>query len=219
MNDFNRPLARRFETWASAMAATVLSLGSVAPAIAQTVPEVVWLAGSGNDIEIISGEVQAIQGDRVRLRLPDGTTRLVGITMLDRERVLVNPGAMVTVALVDNSFFAQAVEPGQETLRVNSGQIYRDMDPAVTVYDRDGNVTVTRDGVTATVDDPTVQRQTVIEQRVIQEPVRQEPVVVRQEPVQTTTVIERRVVQPEPQPTTTTTVRQTQSPQPVRGLW
>lgn len=218
MNDFQRPMVRRFETWASALAATVLSLGSVAPAIAQTVPEVVWLAGSGNDIEIISGEVQAVQGDRVRLRLPDGTTRLVGITMLDRERVLVNPGAMVTVALVDNSFFAQAVEPGQETLRVNSGQIYRDMDPAVTVYDRDREVTVTRDGVTATVDGPTVERQTVIEQRVVQE-----PVVVRQEPVQTTTVIERRVVQPEPQPvprtTTTTTVRQEQPAQPVRGLW
>lgn len=212
MNNFQRPVVRRFETWASAMAATVLSLGSVAPAIAQTVPEVVWLAGSGNDIEIISGEVQAVQGDRVRLRLPDGTTRLVGITMLDRERVLVNPGAMVTVALVDNSFFAQAVEPGQESLRVNSGQIYRDMDPAVTVYDRDREVTVTRDGVTATVDSTAVQRQTVIEPRVVQEP------------VQTTTVIERRVVQPEPQPvprttTTTTTVRQEQPAQPVRGLW
>ncbi|MCG9884762.1 MAG: hypothetical protein MH825_04135 [Cyanobacteria bacterium] len=212
MNNFQRPVVRRFETWASAMAATVLSFGSVAPAIAQTVPEVVWLAGSGNDIEIISGEVQAIQGDRVRLRLPDGTVRLVGITMLDRERVLVNPGAMVTVALVDNSFFAQAVEPGQETLRVNSGQIYREVDPAVTVYDRDREVTVTRDGVTATMDSTAVQRQTVIEQRVVQEP------------VQTTTVIERRVVQPEPQPvqrttTTTTTVRQGQSAQPVRGLW
>ena len=184
-------LSRSPAAWLGGAIALLAPVATALPALAQSVvPEVVWLAGSDQDLEIVSGEVLALQGDRVRLRQPDGTERIIGVTLLDRARVRVLPGSTITVALVDNSFFAQSVETGSEALRTESGRLYRD--------ERRINATV----------DGTVTRGSVAEETVDS----------NRTSVQRETVIERRVVQPTPEPRPAT-ARETQPAQPIRGLW
>ncbi len=121
-------MARMWNVTSSiAIALTIATVGTVAgaiaPAQAEPAPDVVWMVGPAQNVEIVSGEIQDIVGDRARLLLTDGSSRLVGLTQVDRTRLGLDPGDQITVALVDGRFFAQAVALGTDALLIRNGYI------------------------------------------------------------------------------------------------
>jgi len=128
-------------------------------------PEVVWMVGPAENVEIVTGEIQDLVGDRVRLLLTDGSTRLVGITQLDRTRLGLDPGDQITLALVDGRFFAQAVALGNDALVIRNGSIQ--LANADSAYVSTSQASVT---TTTTVQQRTVQRsgqQTTVQQTTV----------------------------------------------------
>jgi hypothetical protein len=101
----------------------------------------------------------------VRLLLTDGSTRLVGITQLDRTRLGLDPGDQITLALVDGRFFAQAVALGNDALVIRNG--YIQLANADSAYVSTSQASVT---TTTTVQQRTVQRsgqQTTVQQTTV----------------------------------------------------
>lgn len=146
--------------------ALLVTTATLAPLPARAeMPEVVWMVGPAENVEIVTGEIQDLVGDRVRLLLTDGSTRLVGITQLDRTRLGLDPGDQITLALVDGRFFAQAVALGNDALVIRNGSIQ--LANADSAYVSTSQASVT---TTTTVQQRTVQRsgqQTTIQQTTV----------------------------------------------------
>lgn len=146
--------------------ALLATTATLAPLPAQAeMPEVVWMVGPAENVEIVTGEIQDLVGDRVRLLLTDGSTRLVGITQLDRTRLGLDPGDQITLALVDGRFFAQAVALGNDALMIRNG--YIQLANADSAYVSTSQASVT---TTTTVQQRTVQRsgqQTTVQQTTV----------------------------------------------------
>lgn len=147
---------------AIALSAMVATAVTPAPVRAE-MPEVVWMVGPSANVEILSGEIQDMVGDRARLVMSDGSVRLVGLTQLDRTRLGLDPGDRITVALVDGRFFAQAVALGDDSLTVRNGYIQLASAEGVTVSSSDSSSSMV-------VTSGTVRRTTTVQQRVITEP-------------------------------------------------
>jgi len=144
-------MARMWNVTSSiAIALTIATVGTVAgaiaPAQAEPAPDVVWMVGPAQNVEIVSGEIQDIVGDRARLLLTDGSSRLVGLTQVDRTRLGLDPGDQITVALVDGRFFAQAVALGTDALLIRNGYIQLASVDGISVSSSSGS-TVTRSTV------------------------------------------------------------------------
>lgn len=209
---------------------SAIALGGSLPVQAQTAevissPDVVWLLDPDPNLEIVSGEVVEIVRDRARVRLSDGTTRLLGLTKIDRDRLSLQSGDPITVALSSRSFFAQAVERGLASFgRDTAGRIVRNSSTSVTltptgtvtststvggtVTDGSASTTVRTGGtITSGSSSSTTTGSTTT--------IRTERRIIQQEEVRPAATVqtERRVIQQE--------VRQEEvrPAQPVRGLW
>lgn len=175
-----------------AIALTTIAAATITPTPVQAQsPEVVWMVGPSQNVEILSGEIQDMVGDRARLVMSDGSVRVIGLTQLDRTRLGLDPGDRITVALVDGRFFAQAVALGDDALAVRDGYIRLVDVNGVTVSSSDGSVSSSSSSSSSTVvtTGGTVRRTTTVQQRVVTEP-----------------VVTERVVSPAPAA-------------PVRGMW
>ncbi len=153
-----------------AIALTTIAAATATPApVRAEVPEVVWMVGPSANVEILSGEIQDMVGDRARLVLSDGSVRLIGLTQLDRTRLGLDPGDRITVALVDGRFFAQAVALGDDSLTIRNGYIQlASVDGVAVSSSSSSSSTVVTTG--------TVRRTTTVQQRVITEPAPAAPV-------------------------------------------
>jgi len=152
-----------------AIALTTIAATTITPTpVRAEMPEVVWMVGPSANVEILSGEIQDMVGDRARLVMSDGSVRLIGLTQLDRTRLGLDPGDRITVALVDGRFFAQAVALGDDSLTIRNGYIQAVGVDGVTVSSSSSSSTVVTSG--------TVRRTTTVQQRVITEPAPAAPV-------------------------------------------
>lgn len=163
-------------------------------AVRADAPDVVWLVGQvQNNVEILSGEIQDLVGDRARLVMSDGSVRVIGLTQLDRTRLGLDPGDRITVAIVDGRFFAQAVALGDDSLTVRNGYIEEIGVDGVTVSRSgeavSGSVSSSSSSSSTVVTTGGTVRRTTVQQRVVTEP-----------------VVTERVVAPAPAA-------------PVRGMW
>jgi hypothetical protein len=79
---------------------------------------ILWFNNPDQPVTLVTGRILTMDNDRVLLQLPEGGTLLIGVTGYDRDRLGLQPGAEVTAALVERSFFAQAIVLGS-TLDLN----------------------------------------------------------------------------------------------------
>lgn len=124
------------------LAIAAATLGAIAGPARADVPlqmadaEAPWVLAQVEvvEVEIVTGRIEAIDNDRVRLDLADGGTRLIGITQNDRDALALRTGDAITVALTDTSFFAQAVAKGEGALAIaETGNVVRVSDGTVVV--------------------------------------------------------------------------------------
>lgn len=194
----------------------ILALGTAAvieggqPAIAEILPTaemmgdrppILWLNDPAQPVTLVTGRILTMDNDRVLLQLPAGGTLLIGVTGFDRDRLGLQPGSEVTAALVEQSFFAQAIVLGNtldltQVERAAQGQAvsgaidsWSRTSPDQTASVRQGTATVqagtvqTRTVQTGTVQTGTVQTGTV------------QTGTVQTGTVRTSTVLERRTLE------------------------
>jgi hypothetical protein len=166
-----------------AIALTTIAAATITPTPVQAQsPEVVWMVGPSQNVEILSGEIQDMVGDRARLVMSDGSVRVIGLTQLDRTRLGLDPGDRITVALLDGRFFAQAVALGDDALVVRDGYIRLVDVNGVTVSSSNGSVSSSVSSSSSTGSSSTVVttggtvRRTTVQQRVVTEPAPAAPV-------------------------------------------
>lgn len=137
-------------------------------------PPILWLNDPDQPVTLVTGRILTMDNDRVLLQLPAGGTLLVGVTGFDRDRLGLQPGSEVTAALVEQSFFAQAIVLGNtldltQVERAAQGQAvsgtidsWSRTRPDQTAPVRQGTATVQTGTVqTGTVQTDTVQTRTV----------------------------------------------------------